>query len=88
MQIPAMINDPVRREISFEANCRPHFHAAFAVIHCIKQGPSIYDPREQAYVALAPGIYDALIQVICGDQYYQQKRIFRAHTDPVQTNWL
>ena len=88
MQIPAMINDPVKRNIDYVAHCRPHFHAAFAVIHCVPQGPSLYDPRQEAYITLPSGLYDAVIQVVCGDQCYQNKKLFRADSDPTNTNWL
>jgi len=67
---------------------RPHFHVGFPIIHCTKDGPIVFDPRQQESILIPIGIYRVQILVVCGDRSHIIEKLMNVHNDQVRTYWI
>jgi hypothetical protein len=88
MQIPATLHDTVTGRLGLGVDCRPNFSVGFPIIHCTKDGPIVFDPRRGEKILIPPGLFVALILVVCGDRSHTLQKLMNIHSDPIRTNWL
>jgi len=86
--ISALINDATARQMALVVTSRPHFHVGFPIIHCTKDGPIVFDPRQQESILIPIGIYRVQILVVCGDRSHIIEKLMNVHNDQVRTYWI